>query len=437
MSGRARPAISAGARPSVLPTRIELVPWTDRSGHFDPLRAVVFALLLLPGLGLGARAALDALGGDPLNAAIHSAGYWAVWLLLVSLAITPARALSAEPAFVVVRRMIGNAALLYALLHLLLYGVDQQWSLPAILSEIVRRFYLTIGFVALLGLVVLGLTSTDGWLRRLKRGWKRLHRIVYGLMLLGLVHYALQSKLDVRLPLLAGGLYVWLMGWRVMPAGRDREWWPLALLSVVAAAATLGIEYGWYRLATRVDPVRAVRAELDPAFGLGPAGQVLLLGAIVTAATECRRIALTHFGGRLWFLAAMGAACGLIGPAVGWLTGWSLADQWGTRLAPWLLWTGFGAAGLCLGVAIWRLRRLGAALAVRWQVASLWPLAGLVQGMALAGFTGWSTPATCAAVVVIGAVLALGVGRMSDAAGWLMAPCLGLVAWVGVADGSG
>ena len=264
-------------------------PWTDKKGRLHPLRAVTFALLLLPGLWTAFRYGNHMLGARPLNAAIHSTGYWAVSFLVASLVVTPAKAFLGMPSLAVIRRMIGNAALAYALIHLTLYCADQNWRMWTVVREIALRFYLTIGFVALVGLIVLGVTSTDGWAQRLGKDWKRLHRVVYGLAVLALIHFALQTKADVSLPLLFIGAFFWLMTWRLLPVGRDRG--PVAVLGSTLAAALLTVvaEWTWYRFATHIDPLKMLRGELDIDFGLGPTGQVLVLGLLVLIALQLRR----------------------------------------------------------------------------------------------------------------------------------------------------
>jgi sulfoxide reductase heme-binding subunit YedZ len=283
-------------------------PWTDKKGRLHPLRAVVFGLLLVPGAWLALREALGMLGPRALNELIHGAGYWAVWLLLASLTITPAAAISGNRNLVVIRRMVGNGALAYALIHLTLYITDQKWKLGTVASEIALRFYLTIGFVALCGLVALGITSTDGWARRLGKRWKRLHRIVYGIGALGLIHYLLQVKADVSVPLLWAGIFYWLMLWRVLPAGRDRG--PVALtgLTLAAAVLTVATEWGWYRFGTHIDPMRVLRAELDLSFGLHPAGQVLALGLLAVLAQQLQVLSQGRAGQGVWFWIGLYAA---------------------------------------------------------------------------------------------------------------------------------
>ena len=294
-----------------LPTPMAWAPWTDKKGRLHPLRAVTFSLLLLPGLWLAFRAANHMLGAEPVNAAIHSTGYWAVSFLVACLVVTPAKAFLGMPNFAVIRRMIGNAALAYALIHLTLYCVDQHWRMWTVVREIVLRFYLTIGFVALIGLVVLGVTSTDGWAQRLGKDWKRLHRMVYGIAVLGLIHFTLQTKADVSLPLLFVGVFFWLMVWRLLPLGRDRGPVAVAGLTVIAAVLTAVAEWTWYRFGTHIDPNKVLRAELNVDFGLGPTGQVLVFGAVAFAALQLRRISQGRAGQTaiFWVLVfAIGAA---------------------------------------------------------------------------------------------------------------------------------
>ena len=119
----------------------ERAPWTDKRGRFGTLRATVFALLLLPGAWLAYRWGAGLLGARPLNAMIHGTGYWAVWILLASLMVSPAKALLGMPNLVVVRRQIGNAAAAYAGIHLTLYAADQNWRPVAIVSDIRLRLF--------------------------------------------------------------------------------------------------------------------------------------------------------------------------------------------------------------------------------------------------------------------------------------------------------
>lgn len=387
---------------AVAPGWTELAPWTDKKGRFDTLRATVFAVLLVPLLWLAARWLGGMLGPEPVNAAIHSTGYAAIWLLIASLVVTPFKALSGMPSVAVLRRMIGNAALLYALLHLVLYMMDQKWRMATIVMEIARRFYLTIGFAALLGLVALGLTSTDGWAKALGRKWKRLHRIVYALTALGLVHYVLQSKLDVSQALVAAGIFGWLMLWRAVPAGPDRNWPTLLGISVAAALLTVAAEYAWYRFGTRIDPLKVVMAEADIAFGLHPAGQVLVAGLAASGLVLLWRVGDTPFGAKPAFTMLVFALGAFADDAVGLVLGWSLDDmapEQESLAGMDLVW--FVLLGT-LGMARWKLRNDRS----RHLVDVIW-LICILHALVLMGM-GNRTVGAAVAAVIIGFSILLG-----------------------------
>lgn len=414
------------------PTRLELVPWTDRRGRFHPLRAIVFALLIAPAAWLGLRAALDMLGPKALNAAIHSTGYWTIWPLLASLCVTPFRALAARPDVVVIRRMVGNAALAYALLHLVLYALDQNLLIIPIVTEIALRFYLTIGFIGLLGLVALGLTSTDGWCRYLGPTWKRLHRVVYAIAVLGLVHYILQSKLDVSAAIFATGVFAWLMIWRILPIGRDRDPITLVILALAAAVLTLGIEWAWYRFGTRLNPMKVVLAEFDIEYGLNPAGRVLFAGLVAALATELVRRAATPFGQTAAFSVLMFTLAGLALPGTALFMGWSLADTTPPGIDPAVLTTVWVALMALLGLARHGLRT---SRQRRWIDALA--IAALMWRLALTQCSDPSAPDIAPVLAGTGMALALlAAGLVASslrapprAAALLIVPAALLLAW--------
>jgi methionine sulfoxide reductase heme-binding subunit len=255
------------------------LPWLDRAGRLSWLKLAVFAACVVPALYLAAAYRLDALGAKPITALIHATGEWAVRFLLLSLAISPLRRLADWPKVIVVRRMLGVTVMAYAVAHLTLYAVDQNLILTKVVSEIALRLYLTIGFVALIGLIALGLTSTDAAIRNLGPNWNRLHRLVYTIAVLGLAHYFLQSKIDVSDPVFWTGLFLLLMGWRVMRRfSLPERPWSLLLLAILAALATAGLEAAWYGLASGVPASLVLAANLDVSGPIRPAWWVLAVG---------------------------------------------------------------------------------------------------------------------------------------------------------------
>lgn len=267
-----------------------VVPWRDRHGRFLPLKAAVLAAAFVPGAVIAWWWAHGMLGGRPTIEVVHGVGDWAIRWLLIALAITPASRVLNWPRLLTVRRIVGLTALAYLLAHFTLYIVDQKYAVLFVALEIVRRFYLTIGFVVLTGLAVLGAISTDGWMRRLGHWWKRTNRIVYGLAVLALLHYFIQSKSNVSEPVYMSGLFVWLMIWRVLPMAWQRSLIACLALSVVAGVITTGIEFAWYAIATGINPWRVFAANETLRFGLRPAHYVALTGLAAVVLMAARRL---------------------------------------------------------------------------------------------------------------------------------------------------
>lgn len=265
-------------------------PWRDRHGRLIPIKAAVLPALFLPAIVLALWWATSQLGGRPVTEAIHTTGLWTVRLMMISLVITPARAVLDWPKLLLVRRMVGVAAMSYGIAHLSLYVIDQNFRLGTVVSEIALRFYLTIGLIALSGLCVLGATSTDAAMRRLGRRWKWLHRALYGIAVVALLHYFIQSKAMVSEAVVFAGFYVWLMAWRALPEGRARRVGALLALAVLAALATAGIEFAWYGLTTGINPWRVLNANATLRYGLRPAHWVALVGLGVTLLALLERL---------------------------------------------------------------------------------------------------------------------------------------------------
>jgi sulfoxide reductase heme-binding subunit YedZ len=269
-------------------------PWLDRAGRFSTLKFLVFVATLLPAAWLAQAAATDALGAKPITAAILDSGDWAIRFLLLSLAVTPFRRITGWVRVIQVRRLLGLASLAYAALHLVLYAMDLHWDFLRVASEIVLRIYLTIGFVALVAMAMLGATSTDTAIQRLGKRWNRLHQLAYGIAFLGVLHFFMQSKVNASQAALMAGLFLLLMAYRLVHALGWRVSSPplLAGVAITGALATSGVEYAWYAIGTTVPAARVFSANLMFPELIRPAWWVLFSGlgvALLALAWNFRR----------------------------------------------------------------------------------------------------------------------------------------------------
>ena len=242
----------------------------EKSGRWSPEKIIAFVGVCLPALWLAYRTGAGDLGARPVTELIHRNGDWAVRILLVTLAITPARRLFHLPKLIQARRTLGVAAAFYIFAHFMLYVIDQKFDLRTVASEIVLRFYLTIGFLGLIGLIALAVTSTDAMIRRLGHNWGRLHRLAYAIGVIAVVHFALQKKLDIYEPLLMTGFLFWLLTFRAVQRYAREATFPwLLALAVLTTLFTAVYEAIWYRFLTGVDASQILSANLvlsDPSF---------------------------------------------------------------------------------------------------------------------------------------------------------------------------
>ena len=267
-------------------------PWRDRSGQFSAWKTLVLIGCCLPAVYMTTQWCLGLFTSRPLNQAMLMTGVWAIWFLLLSLAVSPARLIFGLPKLIQVRRMLGLAAAAYTVAHLIFYSAMEGFNLPFVVSEIIHRFYLTIGFIAVIGFVVLSITSTDAAIRSLGKRWKLLHRVIYPIAVLSLWHFFLTQKIDVTLAVLPTGLFLWLMLWRGVPAAVERSLSGLLLLAILAGTGTIVIEYAWYALATFVPASRVLAANWHwGARGPRPSFWVTLDGLAVLGAALLWRMA--------------------------------------------------------------------------------------------------------------------------------------------------
>jgi sulfoxide reductase heme-binding subunit YedZ len=261
--------------------------WHDRRGRFSPLRAATLALLVAPFLALLYFAATHDLGPRPRTEAIHEMGLWAFRFLLLTLFITPMRRIARYAPLIDVRRMIGVASFLYIALHLVLYAADQMFDLAKVVSEIVLRYYLTVGFTAWLGLAVLAFTSNDTMVRQLGGiRWRKLHWLVYPITVLGSIHYFMQSKLEVFEPTVMGGIFIWLMLYRVLhwasPRSNEFPLWVIAATWFGVGAFVFLAEAVAFWIAFHAPVMRVLAMDFNFRAGIRPGWYVWGIGLLVT-----------------------------------------------------------------------------------------------------------------------------------------------------------
>jgi sulfoxide reductase heme-binding subunit YedZ len=180
-------------------------------------KAVVFLLCLGPLAALIWRYFYDELGANPIEFITHATGDWTLRFLCITLAITPLRKLLRLPELIRFRRMVGLFAFFYACLHFSTYiGLDKFFDLSEMWKDVVKRRFITVGFLAFVLLIPLAITSTAGWIRRLGgRRWQMLHRAIYVSAVAGVIHYYWLVKSAVLRPLAYGALVGLLLAWRL------------------------------------------------------------------------------------------------------------------------------------------------------------------------------------------------------------------------------
>jgi sulfoxide reductase heme-binding subunit YedZ len=190
------------------------------------IKAAIWIACLAPLAWLAARIFLG-IGefvADPVAEVEHTLGKTGLNLLLITLAVTPARQLTGLNWLVRLRRLLGLFSFFYIVLHFVSYvTLDLQFAWTLIGSEIVMRPFITIGMLALLAMIPLAVTSTRGMQRRLGRNWVKLHRLVYPIAILGVWHFWWQVKADIREPALYASILAGLLGFRVFKAWQRRQ----------------------------------------------------------------------------------------------------------------------------------------------------------------------------------------------------------------------
>lgn len=186
----------------------------------------VFGLCLLPLVRLIVLGGSGGLGANPIEFITRSTGTWTLVGLLITLSVTPLRRLTGRAELIRYRRMLGLFSFFYASLHFVTYiWLDQFFDPAAIARDIVKRPFITVGFATFVLLIPLAATSTHAMMRRLGRRWQQLHRLVYPIALLAVIHYLWLVKKDLTTPLVYGAVALVLLALRLR--------WGVSLLQTV------------------------------------------------------------------------------------------------------------------------------------------------------------------------------------------------------------
>lgn len=190
-----------------------------------PLPALLFVAAMIGDLFYGTRY----LGTDPVKAGEHALGEWTLRVLFASLAITPLRRITGWNWLAKHRRTLGLYAFAYVSLHLLTWTlldvqlfISEYVGWADVQKDLLKRPYITIGMLAFLLMIPLAITSTKAMIARLGKRWRVLHRLVYLIAILGVVHFFMAVKKDIREPLMYAAVLGILLGWRVWEARRSR-----------------------------------------------------------------------------------------------------------------------------------------------------------------------------------------------------------------------
>lgn len=191
-----------------------------KTGLLHPaVKPLLFTSCLLPLIWLIYAAITNQLGANPAEALIRSTGDWTLRFLCLVLAVTPLRLLTKTPALARFRRMLGLFVYFYGVLHLLSYGwLDMGFSAPDIVKDIAKRPFILVGFASMVILTALAATSFHRAIKFLGgKRWRRLHRMVYGVAMLALLHFfwMRSGKNDFDEVYLYALMFGGLLGWRL------------------------------------------------------------------------------------------------------------------------------------------------------------------------------------------------------------------------------
>ena len=172
------------------------------------IKRLIFIASLWPILSIGIDIFQNNLGANPVEFIERHFGKWTLIFLCLTLSMTPLRRVTKINQWILYRRMLGLFVFFYASIHLLCYiGLDYQFAWLDIKNDIIKHRYVLVGFLGWVLLLPLAITSSDNMIRRLKANWKRLHRLVYLIAILGVLHFIWLVKKDITEPLIYAAIF--------------------------------------------------------------------------------------------------------------------------------------------------------------------------------------------------------------------------------------
>lgn len=180
-------------------------------------KVLVFISCLAPLVWLLTRTLTGRLGINPVEDLELTTGIWSLRFLVITLAVTPVRRITGWNRVIQYRRMFGLFTFFYVCVHFAIYiGIDQFFAFGAILKDVAKRPFITMGFTAFVLMIPLALTSTKGWIRRLGRRWQVLHRLIYISAVCAAIHYLWKVKVMIGSPVYYAFVIALLLGFRVL-----------------------------------------------------------------------------------------------------------------------------------------------------------------------------------------------------------------------------
>ncbi|SAL49249.1 putative sulfite oxidase subunit YedZ [Caballeronia sordidicola] len=190
-----------------------------KTNWIGPVKIAVFLGGLYPLARIVLLGFTGGLGANPIEFITRSTGLWTLVFLCITLAVTPVRRLTGLNALLRFRRMLGLFAFFYVVLHFTTYiWFDKWFDVFAILKDIAKRPFIMVGFAAFVLLIPLAITSPKAMVRKLGRRWQTLHKLIYPIAALAILHFwwMKAGKHDLILPKIYGAIVVVLLAWRVV-----------------------------------------------------------------------------------------------------------------------------------------------------------------------------------------------------------------------------